>query len=299
MKVYLKTKESIKNISINEILALIPLLIYGFYKNGISLYLNHYVSFLGMLKPLIFDLLGFMIGYLVNYLYQKIKLKKSASFLETLFSSFYPIYGLLIASIISINTNLFLFIIITFIFLLVSRFLKNNKINIIALSALIIILLTNLFGNFSYLNPYETAKTLNLDALDYLLGRGSGGINTTSAFLLLFSLIILNQKETYKKEIPIYSSIIYILSIIIYNIIINNIGNILNDIFSTGILFSFVFIGTESVTSSYTSKGKFIYSLIMGLSTFGLYLIYPPLSALGGILIASMTHGTIDKLVER
>ena len=144
---------------------------------------------------------------------------------------------------------------------------------------------------------YEQSNTLNLVALDYLIGRGSGGINTSHVLLLGFSLMILCNIRTYKKEIPIYASVIYSVCMVIYCVINNQIGLILDNIFANGILFSFVFIGTDTISSSYTGKGRIIYSVIIGLSTFGLFLIYPPLSALGGILIGSICHKTIDNLV--
>jgi Na+-translocating ferredoxin:NAD+ oxidoreductase RnfD subunit len=297
-KVFIKSKNSLKLFYKYLLLALMPLLLYGFYKNGIFLYINKYTSFIGLFKPIIFDLLGFLIGLIVNLIYTKNK-KIYHNLNDTLYNSFAPIYGLLIASLVSINTNIFLFIIITFFILLISRFTGKHNINVVSLSVLIIILITNLIGNFSYLNNYELAKNLNLNGIDYLFGRGSGGINTTSGILLIISLIILSTKPFYKKEIPLYSSLIYIILIIGYDIITNNVGYILDNIFANGILFSFVFVGTDPLTSSYTKKGMFIYSLIIGIITFILYLIYPPLSSLGGILIASLSHDIIDKMLEK
>ena len=293
---YLKSKDNIKNIMFKTILALIPLIIAGFYKNGLKLYLNGYVSFYEMFKPLIFALIGFLIGIIVNIIYSTL-IKKELKAKEACASSFHPLYGLLIASIISINTKVWLFTIITFISLLVSKFIKKDKINIIALVSLVIIFLTKMIYGFTFLNVYEQSNTLNLVALDYLIGRGSGGINTTHVLLLALSLIILCSIKTYKKDIAITSIIVYSACMIIYCIFTSQIGLILNNIFANGILFSFVFVGTDSLTSSYTSKGKIVYSTIMGISSFGLFLVYPPLSALGGIIIASISHQTIDRIV--
>lgn len=294
-KVFIKSNNSLKSIFKYVLLSLLPLIIYGFYKNGIKLFIQDYVSIYGLVLPLIFDFLGLIIGLLVNIIYDKLITKNFINIKTSLYSSFHPIYGLLIASIISINTNLLLFIIITFTCLFISKFLKKNNLNIIALSALLIILLTDIFGTFTYLNLYEQSKVLNLVGLDYFLGMGSGGINTTCVLLLIISLLILCNKNYYKKEIPLYSSLVYIICIIIYSVFTQNIETILNNIFSNGILFSFVFIATEPLSSSCTAKGKIIYSIIIGLATFGLFLICPPLSALGGILIASICHDYIDK----
>lgn len=294
--VYMRSKDSLKSIMFKTILALIPLIIAGFYKNGIKLYINDYVSFYGMFKPLLFDLIGFIIGIVVNIIYSTL-IKKDLSVKKAMFSSFHPLYGLLIASIISINTRIWLFSLVTFIILLVSKFLKKNNINIIALTALSLIFITKFVYSFTFLNIYEQSNTLNLVALDYLIGKGSGGINTSHVLLLAFSLIILCNIRTYKKEIPIYSTIVYSLCMIVYCIYTNQIGLILENILANGILFSFIFVGTDTLSSSYTNKGKVIYSIIIGLATFGLFLVYPPLSALGGILIASICHRTIDNLV--
>ena len=183
--------------------------------------------------------------------------------------------------------------------LLLSKFIKQDKVNIVALTALIIIFIINITGTFTFNNAYEKANNLNLDALDYLIGRGSGGVNTTHVILLIISLVILCNQKFYKKEIPFYSSIFFSLGIIIYSVITNDIGKSIDHIFSNGILFAYVFIATDSLTTPRTYKGKIIYSIIIGLVTVGLYIVYPPLSALGAIVIGSMCHNTIDKLCQK
>lgn len=293
-KTYLKAKDNIKSINLNIFIALLPLLFTGFYKNGLKLYMNNLVSVYGLFKPLLFDIIGLLCGIIVNIIYNRIKKSNNK-----IFNDFYPLYGLLIASVISINTNIVLFTTSTFVLLLISKLLNNNKINIIAFTSLIIIFISNLLGQFTYLNLYEQKNTLTLNSLDYLIGRGSGGINTTYILVLIISLIVLSVNRYYKKEIPLYSSITFISCLTFYLIFTNKIGTILDNIFTNGILFSYIFIAPEFLTSSYTKKGKIIYSIIIGVVTFILYLFYPPLSALGGIIIASLCHRIIDKLCQR
>ena len=50
------------------IICLIPLYLYGFYKNGIKLYALGLVNIFGLFKPLIFDILGLVIGMLVPFI---------------------------------------------------------------------------------------------------------------------------------------------------------------------------------------------------------------------------------------
>ena len=125
--VFIKSKMNLKKINIYLFISLLPLIIAGFYKNGINLYTNHLVSFLGMLKPLIFDILGLTIGISVNIIHERIFRKSKDKLSSIMFTSFHPFYGLLIASVISINTNIFLFIMITFLSLMISKFFKSSK----------------------------------------------------------------------------------------------------------------------------------------------------------------------------
>jgi len=294
----IKSDNSIKRISYMYILSLLPLILFGFYKNGISLYIKDYINIFEMFKPLFFIFIGFCIGSLVNIIYEKNIKKNKDKYMNIIFSSFHPIYGILISCIISINTNLFLFSIVSFVVLFLSKFIKNNKINYIALTSLIIFLIMSIFDKFSFLNIYEISNKFNLNAIDYMFGKGSGGIFTTNIILLVVSFIFLYNVKTYKKSISISSISTFVILVVLYSVIKNNIGNIMNILFTNGILFSFIYIATDSISSSYTKEGKVIYGILVGLFTFLLYLINPALSSLGGILIASILNSIIDLKFE-
>ena len=293
-----KSNNSIKRITLTYIISLLPLILFGFYKNGISLYIKKYVNILEMFKPLIIILLGFIIGILVNIIYEKKKNKNKDNIKDIIFSSLHPIYGILIGCISSINTNIILFSLVTFIILLISKFTKNTKINYITLTSLIIFFIMNIFGKFSFLNAYEVSNNFNMNTIDYLFGKGNGGIVTTNILLLIISYIILYNSNIYKRNIPIYSFISFLLLTIIYCFIKNDIGNIMNMLFTNGILFSFVYIASEPNSSSYTRLGSTIYGIIVGVLSFIFYLINPALSSLGGIFITSIFNSLIDLKFE-
>lgn len=293
----IKDDTSIKKISLTYILSLLPLILYGFYKNGIYLYIKKYISLPKIFKPLLLILIGFLIGASVNIIYLKLIKKSKDNIIDIIFSSFHPIYGILIASIISINTNILLFSVVTFAVLFISKFI-NNKINLISLSSLIIFFIMNVLNKFTFMNIYEQSSSFKMNAIDYMFGRGSGGILTTNILLIVLSFIILYNSKVYKKNIAIYSSIVFILLTTIYCILTKNIGNIMNILFTNGILFSFVYVATEPVSSSYTKYGKEIYGILVGILTFIFYLINPALSSLGGILIASIFNSLIDLKFE-
>ena len=288
----IKSEESVKKYNKVLVISLIPLLLYGFYKNGIKLYINDLVSIFEMFRPLLFDVIGFLSAILAVKVYDKIKKINNHS----VFNTFYPFYGLLIASIVSINTNILLFSFLTFILLLISKLLNLKDINLVALISLLIIFISNLFKDFTFLNKYEIANNLNLNALDYFKGMGSGGINATCVLLLFLSLIILCKQKIYKKEIPLYSIISYFLCVMVYCIYKNDIGEIFAYLFSNNILFSYIYIASDSLSSPCTFKGKVIYSILVGVISFGLFLIYPPLASIGSILIASIFSKLLNKI---
>ena len=117
-----KSNNSIKRITLTYIISLLPLILFGFYKNGISLYIKKYVNILEMFKPLVIILLGFLIGATVNVIYEKKINKNKDNIKDIIFSSLHPIYGILIGCISSINTNIILFSLVTFIILLISKY---------------------------------------------------------------------------------------------------------------------------------------------------------------------------------
>ena len=97
--------------------------------------------------------------------------------------------------------------------------MKKKYVNVVAVMALIIFIIMNLVGDFSFLNVYEKMNNLHLRPLDYFMGMGSGGINTTNIILLLISVIILFCQDFYKKEITISSFVTYFILIIVYYIV--------------------------------------------------------------------------------
>jgi len=113
----IKSDNSIKRICYAYLISLIPLILYGFYKNGINLYIKNYIGLLEMFKPLLFVLIGALIGIIVNVIYNKLILKNTNNFIECIFSSFHMIYGILIACVSSINTNILLFSLVSFVVL--------------------------------------------------------------------------------------------------------------------------------------------------------------------------------------
>lgn len=281
MSTFVREETNIKKIISYLYISIIPLLIFGFYKNGIKGYDGIYI-----LHPLILDLVGFASGALVSIILEK---KKPLT-------SFYPFYGLLSASLVFPNTSIIVFGLICFISLFIYKKINKNNVNIVCVIALIVILISN-FYETSYLNLVINSNT-NLDGLDYLLGKGSAGLNASCTLLSLASYLYLSTKDFYKKEIPLYSFLIYSILMVIYLSFIGDINSLFVRLLSNGTIFSLVFVSTIGSTSSYTKRGRICYALILGILMFILSFSFPSLAVISAIFLVSIMHKYIDKLLK-
>ena len=281
MSTFVREETNIKKIISYLYISIIPLLIFGFYKNGIKSYDGIYI-----LHPLILDLVGFASGTVVSIILEK---KKPLT-------SFYPFYGLLSASLVFPNTSIIVFGLICFISLFIYKKINKNNVNIVCVIALIVILISN-FYETSYLNLVINSNT-NLDGLDYLLGKGSAGLNASCTLLSLASYLYLSTKAFYKREIPLYSFLTYSILMVIYLSFIGDINSLFVRLLSNGTIFSLVFVSTMGTTSSYTKRGRICYALILGILMFILSFSFPSLAVISAIFLTSIMHKYIDKLLK-
>lgn len=281
MSTFVREETNIKKIISYLYISIIPLLIFGFYKNGIKSFDGIYI-----LHPLILDLVGFASGALVSIILEK---KKPLT-------SFYPFYGILSASLVFPNTSIIVFGLICFISLFIYKKINKNNVNIVCVIALIVILISN-FYETSYLNLVINSNT-NLDGLDYLLGKGSAGLNASCTLLSLASYLYLSTKAFYKREIPLYSFLTYSILMVIYLSFIGDINSLFVRLLSNGTIFSLVFVSTMGTTSSYTKRGRICYALILGILMFILSFSFPSLAVISAIFLVSIMHKYIDKLLK-
>ena len=290
--VYVRNKTSIKSISLYHMLALIPVIIYGLYKNGIYLYMNKYIGLSMLFRPIIILFSGFCIGAIVNIIYEKLIKRNKDTLLEIIFSSFHAEYGLILGCLCMPNTNVLIFIPTVFVCLFISKFL-NNRINTIAFSFIVFFLISKFVSSVDYNNIYESSKIFHLTFMDYMIGKNAGGLATTHIILILVGLVFLALTNNIKKNIAISSLSTYIVLIIIYCIVKNE--SILESIFITNYIFAFIFVATDTVSSSYSNKGTVIFGILIGVLTFGITFLYKPLAPFIAILIASIFNNLIDR----
>ena len=294
--VYIRSKKSIYHISLIRILLLIPMVLYGIYKNGIFLFINKYTNVYGLFRPFIFILGGAFIGAIVNIFYEYVinkKNNKNTSLKDVLFSSFHIEYGIILGCLTSINTNMLVFFLTLVIILLLSKFMKN-RVNIICVCFIIIYAIQSLLLNgFDYMNIYESNKLFEYNILDYIIGKNVGGIASTNILINLLVFILLSVTNNTKTSIGVLSMITSFLLFSLYCMIANiNIGNVY---FQYGYIFIFTFVATDYVTSSYTKLGMRIYGILIGALTFGFYFINPILAPIIAVLITSFLNNLIDR----
>ena len=284
--VYVRSKNSIFNISKYRILALIPLILYGIYQNGVKAFkVDH--SIVTLIKPLMFIGVGLLIGIVVNLIFTKKEKKMSLN--DILFSSFHLEYGIILGSLMSYSVNIIVFA-VTLLALFIITKLIDIKINGIALAFIIIYVVTQMTGGFIY--PEIATKTLEVK--DYLMGNVSGGLCATSFVLLLVSYIILKITNSSKTDITFFAFLSYALLSLILSFISKE--TFIYMITLNSYFFVFMFVATESLSSCYTLNGTKIFGLLLGLFTFILYFVEPILAPFISVLVLSLFHIVIDKL---
>lgn len=267
-------------------IALIPLLLFSFYKNGILLYQNKLISFIDMFIPLYFYIISILVGFLVAHLNKSDKRE-------------YVLYALILACTISINTNMLLYPIVLFVSLFIASFLQKKKeFNLLAFTRILLILAL-LLNSYSYMNVAEKIEAFNYNYLDIFIGYGVGGLASNSLFCCFIAFLILSFNKFYKKVIPIASSFsAFIVFILLFFITKNEIY--LENLLNGSLYFAFVFVGTDLYVSPYTKMGKIIYGLVIGLFTALLSIFVPIYEApYLVILLVSLFFPIFDKIIPK
>ncbi len=274
------------------VMALLPLVLFGFYKNGLRLYISDYVDFLPMFTPLVLlflALLGGIAGAVLREWHRdkkvsaKTLLKCKGDFVESI----------LISCILPIHTN---WIAVTVIPLLSSLLLNKVKFNRIALMYLAIEGVNVVLGTNSFYNPYEASTVLNYDGLDFFLGMGPGGIFSTSILFVTVGVLFLSFNKLYKREL-VFSSLgtLGILAVVV-SMLKGAYTEIFPFLFGYNILFTLVFIAPNVVSSCYTEKGQILSGVFIGILAYALSFVTPYTAAILAVFIVSLTSGVIDRI---
>lgn len=267
--------------------ALIILFIFSIYKNGILLYQNGFIHFYSMFLPLYFYCISAIVGFFLAIL-----LKKSKKEMILL--------CLIVACTISINTNMFIYPILLFIGMFIgSVILDKTKISFhLSTFSRILLILALFLQSYSYLNIGEKLGKFNYDLFDLFLGYGPGGLATSSLLLIIFCFFLLSSNRFYKKTIPIAATLTFLMFSGLYLILFRQ-YEFLEILCNGTIYFSFVFLATSFDCTPTSTKGMFIYGILIGILAF-CFSIFLNIYEAGilSVFFCSLLSPLIDKILN-
>jgi len=261
----------------------IPLIIYGLYKNGYLIASNHYLSFVDSYKIILYPVGSLLIGILFTLIFKE----RKAQVIR---------YAVLMGIAAPYNFNMYLYFLIVLLFMFVVSFIPNKyKINEVAFLITILIIINCFSKQFSIFNPMEFSKDYSYSIVDLFFGRGPSYLFTSSIFLILISYFMMSFIKTYKKDIPLLSSTIFLVLSFIYMIITKDYHNNLKLLLNGTTFFSFVYLATINECSPSTKNISYIYSILIGIVSF--ILIYL-LDIYTGSIIAVFIISVFYRLYE-
>jgi len=324
---FIKSNNTTKKMMMHVIIALTPIIIFTFVKNGIIPYSKGYINILGLFYPLIFILISTLATFTFETIYSYIFLRKKHNFKELIKNSYSIFPGLFLSLILPINTPIIILIIGSFMSSIIAKMLfggfGNNIFNPALVGRLFIITMYAIvIGNSGgYLNSYEldtissSTPLTNLSTIsgigtyneivkpygslmDFFIGTIPGAVGETSALLCLLAFIYLTIFKVIKWKIPV----VYILTVFSITYVIGGMNDLgiwypLFHIFSGGLMFGAIFMATDPVTSPVTPIGQVLYGLFLGILTVIFRFLTPfPEGVLTSILTMNMFVMILDKI---
>lgn len=293
---FIRDDNSTNKMMNNLFIALLPIILFAFYKNGFLPYKNGDANVYGLFYPLIFVVVPSLTGFITETLYAFIFLKKRKKDLINYTNSSFSIFpGLFLGLILPINTPLAIVILGSLFATIVGKLVYGGfgkNIFNPALVGWIFVITTyalTITSKGGYLNPTEidavtTATPLSNvvsgigeystkvkpygSLFNFLIGTIPGAVGETSALLCIIGFIYLVFKKVLKWIIPvIYISTVFLLTLIIG--LSNGVGiwYPLFQILSGGLMFGAIFMATDPVTSPVTKQGQIVYAFMLGILT--------------------------------
>lgn len=286
-------------------IALLPLIVFAWVKNGLIPYINHDTNFFGMLYPLLLVLVGGLSAFVFEFLWFYLLVPNKKENVMVRLSKSYPLIpGILLGMIVPLATPLWLVVIGVFFATVIGKLLFGGFGNNIFNPALIgYLFLTYAYFNVitgdnalinasGFLNAKEVADAITTATpmtifandragavnqilekytlWDMFLGMKPGSLAETSVLLCLISLVYLIVRKTINWRIPvIYLGTVFVLTYIIgaFNGYAGTLNYALFGLLNGGLVFGAVFMATEPVTSPRTPNGKIIYAFGLGVLT--------------------------------
>lgn len=315
---FIKSPVKAKHLSLYLFIALIPLVLFAWVKNGIYPYLHHNMTFQEMCLPMVLIISVVIVSVVTHCLIQKIKKEKMNPYqwLHIINTS------LILSLLLPIQTPFYLVIIGSMMMAILESCEPLKKyVNPIMIGALIILLGNMLFsqGNVYY-NAYEQKQLADTAGqvmitnghlsgyqvlvqpygrlLDFFIGSVPGGLGVTCSCLFILSFLYLCYKKAIKWEI----TVTYVLTVFGISAFIGLFSKFgywypIYQVMSGGLLFGAIFLATDQMSTPTTTAGKVLYGLCLGILTIMLrYFVGCPESVLISIFLMSFFSMKLDDI---
>lgn len=326
---FIKSDNTTSKMMNHLFIALVPIILFSIYKNGILPMIKGYQSISEFLHLILLLIIPAFTCFLTEYVWYRFVLKEKHSWNFFLTNTYSIIPGIFLSLIIPIHTPIYIVILGSLFATIIGKLMYNgfgNNIFNPALMGRLFVMasyasvitsaggylnafeshidsiagatpLTNL-GILNYVGSYSTIIGKFGSLWDFLIGSIPGAIGETSSLLILSAFIYLTVKKVIKWRIPVY----YLMTVFIVTFVIaltNHMGiwYPLFHLLSGGLLFGAVFMATDPVTSPLTKKGQIFYGISLGCFTIFFRFLTPyPEGVCISILIMNLLLPWIKKL---
>ena len=257
------------------LLILIPIIGFSLYKYGYLDYTKGLVSIITSFKVLWLLLINIIITFL------------SSTFLKDNYP--YRYYEVIVLTLLlPIRIPYIVDIVGVLIYNLNRKCLYNNHLNNIAISKLLITFFLMVLNKNNYLSLYQEQVNSLYTTSDLLWGASIGSIGSNNLIILILSYLLLSNISIYKKDIPGYAFLSYILTLGIYGLINNNLIALMKLTLNSTVLFSIIFVSSINISSPVGKKLRRIYGILVGFLSFIFLTINPYDAGVIGIIISNI-----------
>ena len=257
------------------LLILIPIIGFSLYKYGYLDYSKGLVSIITSFKVLWLLLINIIITFL------------SSTFLKDNYP--YRYYEVIVLTLLlPIRIPYIVDIVGVLIYNLNRKCLYNNHLNNIAISKLLITFFLMVLNKNNYLSLYQEQVNSLYTTSDLLWGASIGSIGSNNLIILILSYLLLSNISIYKKDIPGYAFLSYILTLGIYGLINNNLIALMKLTLNSTVLFSIIFVSSINISSPVGKKLRRIYGILVGILSFIFLTINPYDAGVIGIIISNI-----------
>jgi len=318
---FLKSDNKTSKIMLHLMIALMPIILFGVYKDGYIPYSNGKTDLFGLIYPLLFIIIGSLTTFLCETIYALITHKNVKDYIKSSYS-FLP--GLFLALVLPLKTPISVLIFGCLVASIVGKLIFGGFGKNIFNPALIgyVFIFAAFSGIFSgniYLNDYEIDTISNATPLtnvknvegigsyeelvepyggldSFFVGLIPGSLGEVSSLLCIIAFCYLAVMKVIKWKIPVfYVGTVFIITCIIGRILGQGLYYPLFHILSGGLMFGSVFMATDPVTSPVTSVGQILYGMFLGILT--VFLRFTGVEGVAtSILIMNMFVVILDKI---